>query len=181
MYIVGGLPFLCLAIGTASHLFWHGALRLARRHLPGARHAAPVLIAATLAIALLPIPIQVWVDRDTRLLTEDANADWRATLAWMEANLDRDTVVLVPFSLHPDLADAGWDDPWTAIALEKADLDSDFALAHPNGWHEIEYVVDGPTVEPTIRYLDLEVAGAAYEHSAPVVTFGGWSVRRVDG
>jgi hypothetical protein len=181
MYIVGGLPFLCLAIGVASHLFWRGAMRVAHRHVPGARHSAPVLTAAILIVALLPIPLQVWVDRDARLLTADANADWRTTLTWMEANLGRDEVVLVPFSLHPDLAAAGWADPWTAIALEKADLDTDFAAAHPGGWRDIEWVVEGPTVEPTIRYLGLEVAGEAFRNSTPVATFGAWSVRRVNG
>lgn len=180
MYIVGGLPFLCLAIAAGSDLFWHGSLRLATRVMPAARRTAPVVTALVLAVVLLPIPFERWVDRDTQLLSADVNADWRASRDWVEQNVSRDDVVLVPFSLWQELDDAGWDGPWAVVALEKADLDTDFAVQHPGGWREIDWIVEGPSVEPTIRYLGLEAAATAYANSTIVASFGDWHIRRVD-
>ncbi len=179
MYIVGGLPFLCLAIGVGSHLFWVGSMRVAKRVVPAARQTAPVLTTLVLLLVLVPIPFDRWVDRDADLLTSDANADWRAARDWVEQNVSRDDVVLVPFSLWQELDDAGWDGPWSAIALEKADLDTAFATEHPGGWRDIDWVVEGPSVEPNIRYLGLDTAADAYANSTVVVSFGEWNIRRV--
>lgn len=179
MYIVGGIPFLCIAVGAAADLVWRGARVAARRWVPGARISAPTLTALVLILTLLPIPLAAWAERDRALVTEDTNAQWRQTLEWVEQNLDRDDVILVPFSLWPDLENSGWDGPWTVVALEKADLDTAFLDEHPGGWRDIDWIIEGPTVLPTIGYLGLTTAQSAIDNSTVVARFGQWTVREV--
>lgn len=180
MYIIGGVPFLCIAIGAAAGLFWRRALDWTRRNTRGAHLAASALTVGLLAAVIAPMPLAAWAERSGRSITQDENADWRAALEWTREHLPRDEVVLAPFSMWQELAESGWDGPWRVIALEKADLDSEFAEHHPGGWTDIDWIVEGPTVEPNLRYLDLQIARSAYEHSEVVASFGAWHIRRVD-
>lgn len=179
MYVVGVLPFLAIAIGAAAGLAWHVLHRAIRRLAPGARIAGPALVAALITTAVVLVPLSNWVERDSRLLTRDLNADWHRTLEWAAANIPHDEVTLVPYSMWHDLNERGWHDPWTLVVLEKVDLDSRFALEHPDGWRAIDWIVEGPTVRPNIENLDLQEAGRAHADSEVVQAFGSWSIRRV--
>lgn len=180
MYIIGGIPFLCLAIGLGTDLIFRGANTQVRKYLPRARRASPFVIGTVIALALSPIPLHSWVEKDSVLLATDQNADWNSTREWVIANVPKDDVVLSPYSMWQDLNSAGWNDPWTMIVLEKVDLDdATFITEHPGGWREIEWIIDGPSVEPNIGYLNLTVAKSAFENSEVVQTFGDWNVRKV--
>ena len=179
MYIIAALPFLAIAIGAAADLTWRLALRTLRHWAPGARISSTMLIGLVIAAAVVIIPSAHWVERNGALLTQDRNADWRRTLAWAATNIPHDDVVLAPYSMWHDLNERGWNDPWTMIVLEKVDLDSQFAVEHPAGWRDIQWIVEGPTVAPNIENLDLREAGLAFEHSEIVTSFGEWNVRRV--
>lgn len=180
MYIIGVVPFLCLAIGASADLVWRATTALARRSAPSALRPIRLVTAAVLAVALVAIPTATWADDDAALLTADTNREWNATLDWVAANVPHDDVVVVPYSMWQDLNESGWHDPWSMIVLEKVDLDSAYLEHHPGGWREIEWVVEGPTVEPNLRYLGLDQAAIAYENSTVVKSFGPWNVRRVE-
>ncbi|GAA4368511.1 glycosyltransferase family 39 protein [Agromyces bauzanensis] len=179
MYVQGVLPFMAIAIGATADLTWHGLHRAIRMVAPGARIAGPALVAALITTAVVLIPVSNWVERDTRLMTRDLNADWHRTLEWAAANIPHDEVTLVPYSMWHDLNERGWNDPWTLVVLEKVDLDSRFELEHPDGWVAIDWIIEGPTVRRNIENLDLEEAGRAYADSEVVQSFGDWNVRRV--
>lgn len=180
MYIIGAIPFLALAIGAGADHIWRTVSRLARRFAPAALRPARVTVAAALAAVLVGIPAVTWADDNAELLTADTNKEWNATLDWVAANVPHDDVVVVPYSMWQDLNASGWHDPWSMIVLEKVDLDTAYLEHHPGGWKEIEWVVEGPTVEPNLRYLGLTGASEAYENSTVVESFGPWNVRRVE-
>jgi len=179
MYVVGALPFLAIAIGAGADLVWHRLHRAVRRRAPGARVAGPVLVAAVLTTAVVLVPIAGWAERNTQLATRNVNADWHRTLEWAAANIPHDEVTLVPYSMWHDLNERGWHDPWTLIVLEKVDLDSEFSARHPDGWREIDWIVEGPSVRPNIENLGLAEAGRAYADSEVVQEYGDWRIRRV--
>ena len=118
-------------------------------------------------------------DADVTLYPEFQQLLTRASLAWVDENLSREDVVVVPYSMWQDVNDLGWDDPWRAIVLEKVDLDSQFESEHPNGWREIDWIVEGPTVAPNIDYLALHTMRDAYDNSRVVASFGAWNIRKV--
>lgn len=180
MNIIALLPFLALAIGVGAQMLWQALRSLTTRRMPGARIGGPLLAAALIAVLTVPIPVTQWVARGLPLLVDDHNSEWRQALEWVDQNVPRDDVVMVPYSMWQDLNARGWDDPWKAIVLEKVDLDSQFATEHPNGWREIDWIVEGPSVAANIQYLSLDNAGKAFESSRIVAGFGPWHIRSVN-
>jgi hypothetical protein len=179
MYIIGILPFLALAIGAAAHMVWRNLRVFMAKRMSGTR-LGPVLGAAFIGLLLVLIPVEQWVTRGAPLLaTADQNRDWRSALEWVDDNVPRDEVIVVPYSMWQDVDKLGWNDPWQAIVLEKVDLDSQFETEHPEGWRAIDWIVEGPTVAPNIDYLALEKVRQAYDDSRIVASFGPWHIREV--
>ncbi|GLI25903.1 hypothetical protein ARHIZOSPH14_01450 [Agromyces rhizosphaerae] len=179
MYVIGVLPFLALAMGAGLDLAWRAGEKALDARAPAIREGFGTVIATAVAVALIAVPAVRFVERAPEVLAGDANGDWKRTLAWVTEHVPRDEVVLVPYSMWLDLDTAGWNDPWTLIVLEKVDLDSQFDVEHPDGWTEIRWIVEGPTVRPNIEHLGLETAGRALDAAEPVVTFGEWTVHAV--
>lgn len=179
MYIIAVIPFLALALGIAVDLAWSGTERLWQHnhHLRRPLRTAFVLLLAS-ALSLMSMP--QWLQQDRVLLTAETNTDWLKTVEWVKANVDRESVVLAPYSMWYDLNSSGWDDPWTMIAIEKPDLDEQFDAVHPGGWQDVEYIIVGPIVLDNIENLELTRTGKALQYSEPVATFGEWSINRVD-
>jgi hypothetical protein len=181
MYIVSGLPFFALAIGSGIHLVWRVLRRMLRTYLPKLSIGGSVLAAVVIGTAVLFIPVEQWLTRGFPLLaSSDENKDWRSTLAWVTDNVPRDEVIVVPYSMWQDVSKEGWNDPWKAIVVEKVDLDTQFATEHPGGIDDIDWIVEGPTVAPNVEYLALTTIGTAIEQSHVVAEFGAWKIREVD-
>jgi hypothetical protein len=179
MYIVAGIPFLCIALASAADLMRRAALRVARNWLPNQALVTPIVLVGVTLLLLVQTPVLGWVAKDRELLSSDQNSDFRDTLDWMRSHVPRDEVVLTPYSMWHDLDSEGWDDNWTMIVLEKADLDPAFKVHHPSGWKEIEWIIEGPTVQSNLEVLGLTTASTALQNSAIVRSFGPWNIRRV--
>lgn len=178
MYVIGVIPFLALALGTAVDIAWSGVERLGRRS-PGLRRPLRAAFAGVLTGSLFLMSVPQWFEQDRDLLTAETNASWRDTMSWVQRNVSRSDVVLAPYSMWHDLNASGWNNAWTMIATEKPDLDRQFESQRPGGWQDIEWIIVGPSVTSNIENLGLEMAKSVLEHSEPVQTFGEWSVRRV--
>lgn len=178
MYVIGVIPFLALALGTAVDIAWSGMERLGRRS-PGFRRPLRAAFAAALSGSLILMSVPQWFEQDRNLLTAETNASWRETLVWVQRNVSRKDVVLAPYSMWHDLNASGWNNAWTMIATEKADLDRQFESERPGGWREIQWIIVGPSVTSNIDNLGLDMAKSVLQHSEPVQTFGEWSIRRV--
>lgn len=179
MYIIAALPLLALAIGVSADIVWRGLRAYVRKRMPGAKVGGPVLVAAVIGAFVVLIPIEQWIARGAPLLAADENRDWRDSLAWVDENVPRDEVIVVPYSMWQDVDKLGWNDPWQAIVLEKVDLDSQFDTEHPGGWADIDWIVEGPTVASNIEYLGLDEMRQAMDNSRVVASFGAWSIREV--
>lgn len=190
MYVLGALPFLGLAAGVGAGLVWRAGVRSVRRlertrpssATPGARRLRNVGVAVVVTGAMLGLTaaaLPQWRERTAPLLTAQSNVDWRAATAWVEENVPLDDDIAVPYSAWSQVQEQGRGGPWDVIALEKVDLDSQFAVEHPGGWREIEWILEGPTVEPNITNLALGEMAQAMESSRVVATFGQWRVREV--
>lgn len=178
MYIIAVIPFLALALGIAVDTLWNGVEKL-WRHDDRLRLPLRSLFVIGLGVALTMMSMPQWLQQDRVLLTAESNKDWLSTLQWVKDNVDREDVVLAPYSMWHDLNSSGWDDPWTMIAIEKPDLDEQFNVVHPGGWRDVDYIVVGPIVLDNIENLDLTQTGKVLDNSTPVQQFGEWSVNRV--
>lgn len=178
MYIIAAIPLLVLAIGMAADTLW-GAVHQA--FPAGSRHHRTVgaLTAVAMVGGLVMMSVPQWFVMDKTLLSGANNSDWYKTLNWTKANVPKTETVLAPYSMWQDLTSSGWEGPWHVIALEKMDLDTDFAVHHPQGWRDVAWIVEGPSVKPNISYLHLTNAGMAIEHSKIVQSYGEWHIRKV--
>ena len=179
MYIIGVLPFLALAVGAALNALMDALGKLTAPLPAGRRTGFKLLAVACTAFVLFQTAVPQWWTQSRALLTQQVNGDWASALEWVEENVPHDETVLVPYSLWKDLNPDGTRSPWTVVATEKADLDPQFLLEHPEGWTAIDWVVQGPDTDTNIEIHDLTMAGEALENSVPVQTFGEWSVHRV--
>ena len=178
MYIIGVIPFLALALGTAVDIAWGGMEKLARR-APRLTRPLRTAFVAVLSASLLLMSLPQWFEQDRDLLTAENNANWREAMTWVEKNISRNDVVLAPYSMWYDLNSSGWNSAWTMIATEKPDLDKQFETERPGGWSEIQWIIVGPSVTANIDSLGLTRVKTALQHSEPVQTFGEWSIHRV--
>ncbi|MEW1820631.1 glycosyltransferase family 39 protein [Arthrobacter sp. NPDC080031] len=178
MYVIAAIPLLVLAIAMAADILWSAARRVGpsgsvlRRTVSG-------LTAASMVGGLLVMALPQWFEQDATLLASQNNSDWYLALEWTKTNVPRSETVLTPYSMWQDLRSSGWNGPWQVIALEKMDLDSAVAVHHPHGWQEVQWVIEGPTVKPNIKFLNLTNAGLTLDHSRIVQSFGAWHIRKV--
>lgn len=184
MHVVGALPFLAIGVAVGAGMLHRFLLSLLVRVAPDAR--ARRLGSRTIALALVVAALVVVLPDRTggreAMATWTTNTDWEATVAWIERYVDDSEVVAVPFSMFPDLTGPTIepDEQWNTIALEKVDLDSQFREEHPEGWRAIDYVVDSPSVREDVQQLGLTTIDEALANSAEVVTYGEWSIRKVN-
>lgn len=178
MYIIGVIPFLALACGSAVDIAWSGVERLARR-APGMIRPLQAAFVAMLSASLLLMSVPQWFEQDRTLLTAQTNSNWRSAMTWVQDNVSRSDVVLAPYSMWHDLNSSGWNNAWTMIATEKPDLDKQFDVERPGGWREIRWIIVGPSVTANIDSLGLSRVKTALQNSEEVQTFGEWSVHRV--
>jgi len=178
MYIIGVIPFLALACGSAVDIAWSGVDKLAQRasRLTALLRATFV---AVLSASLLLMSLPQWFEQDRTLLTAQANSNWRSAMTWVQDNVSRNDVVLAPYSMWNDLNSSGWNNAWTMIVTEKPDLDKEFDIKRPEGWREIQWIVVGPSVRTNIDSLGLSRVKTALQNSEEVQSFGEWSVHRV--
>ena len=184
MHVVGIVPLLAIGVAVGAGMLHRFALSLMVRVAPDARArrvGSAVVSLALLAAAL----VLILPDRSggrQAMVTGTTNSDWKATVAWVERYVDDSGVVVVPFSMYPDLTGPTTqpDEQWRTIALEKVDLDSQYAEVHPNGWRDIDYIVDSPSVREDVQELDLTTVEEALANSVEVVRYGEWSIRRVN-
>ncbi|WP_026537247.1 ArnT family glycosyltransferase [Arthrobacter sp. 9MFCol3.1] len=178
MYIIGVIPFLALACGSAVDIAWSGAEGLARR-APGLTRPLQAAFVAVLSASLLLMSVPQWFEQDRTLLTAQTNSNWRSAMTWVQDNVSRSDVVLAPYSMWHDLNSSGWNNAWTMIATEKPDLDKQYDIERPGGWREIRWIIVGPSVTANIDSLGLSRVKTALQNSEEVQTFGEWSVHRV--
>ncbi|QDG90142.1 glycosyltransferase family 39 protein [Pseudarthrobacter sp. NIBRBAC000502770] len=192
MYVIAAIPFLVLAIAVAADLAWNCLALLvpvlasaathsntAARTVPGRRRAARGLTGGAMLAALTVVLLPQWLSMNRTLLETNSNADWQHALDWSKENLPRQDTALVPYSMWQDLYADGRHDPWKVVALEKMDLDSEFAVHHPDSWRAIDWIIEGPPTARNIKNLQLRNAGEALKHSRVVASFGDWRIREV--
>lgn len=192
MYIIGAVPFLALAMAAVADLVWRKVTRLfpatsrgesdiAAGHQAalGKRIAAFAVTGGAMVFTFTVVLMPQWLAMDRSLFASNANSDWRLTLEWAQDNIPEGDTALVPYSMWQDMYADGRHDPWTVIALEKMDLDTDFAVHHPEGWRSVDWIIEGPSTLKNIDGLQLENAGEAFANSRILAAFGEWKVREV--
>jgi hypothetical protein len=171
MYIIGVLPFAAVALAGISEpaLIRLGRLRVKSKPV-GVAAVAVVLLAALAYVA------PGWLQRNATALTADSNDPYYAAVRYMDANLGRDTRILVDDAYWNTLVDHGWrSDGWNGpIWYFKLDLDPLARAANlENGWRDVDYIVVNDVMAANINGATL-LSGmkAAYEHSSVVQQWG---------
>jgi hypothetical protein len=176
MYIITPLPFFALIIVYLTWKLWHAV---------GSRSWKAVLwpgraIVATLVAVSVFIITPSWAAESNRAVTENQNVAYQEALAYVNANLPRDTTVLTDDNTWNDLVKMGWSgDGWSG-PLWHFKLDRDpVAQAEnlPNGWEDVDYILLGRAMEVFVggEILSSEnapLAHAALSHSELVEAWG---------
>jgi hypothetical protein len=181
MYIIVALPFLALGIGVVLDRGWTLASRRVLSALQPRLRSVAGMVAAVLVVCALPLGARAGSgERYADLLGGQSNREWQQMLNHVERSVDRDAVIVVPFSMWPDLERAGWAGPWRVIAAEKIDLDPiEFARFHPQGWASIDYIVYDPVLAAKIEDLNLAQLRQAVANSEVVASFGAHELRKM--
>jgi 4-amino-4-deoxy-L-arabinose transferase-like glycosyltransferase len=172
MFEVALLPFLALALATAAD----ATARLATRSALWLRPAAVPTTAGLLGLVMLAgtLPSQhrlrtsdVYVPRDVNLLNHQA-------VAWLDANLPRDALVLVDDMCWVELASVGRTDPWLqTLWMYEPDTNPGAVKRLPHRWRDIGWVLSTRTLRGELNtQVKLINARRALYHSTLVVTFG---------
>lgn len=169
MAVIVLLPFLGLGIAAIG-------TELVRRLNGIARVGLIVLmVGASLVTSIIHI-------RDTRL-SDRQNTSVNSAIQWVEKRTPENSRVLADDVVFAALTQHGRSDVWKqSVYVYKLDYDPQAKRRIPNGWRDIDYVVETPmflgSLDPGMRQARL-----AYRHSVPVVAFGSGAtkvtVRRV--
>ena len=167
MYVVGLLPFFALGVVAVAETVVVAALRPARRgrHDPAHAGDGPVVparprrvlpaLAVVAAAVVVALTAQAWLPVWRTNLLRPHNEVYRQALAYVDASVPRDAVIVTDNVFYDDLVAAGRpDDGWHGpLWFPKYELDPDGARQHGiTSWRQVDYVVSSAIVragEPT--------------------------------
>lgn len=165
MYIVTPLPFFALIVVYIAWKLWHAA---SFRSIGAIRWTGRVAVAALVAASVVVITPS-WAARSTRAVTENDNIPYQEALAYVDANLPRDTTVLTDDNAWNELVKMGWSaDGWSG-PLWHFKLDRDpLARAEnlPGGWTDVDYIFLGRAMEVFVGGEILGKENAPQAHAA---------------
>lgn len=184
MYVIGLLPFAGLLAAGAAQWLWRpraGRDWLASRR--GRRGPVPVTsfggsavaLVALAVVALLAVPR--WSSGLGSATGSDLNRPYRDAVAWLDANADRSSTILVDNTVWTDLVERGFAHSRT-VWFYKLDLDPSVRIP----WQQFDYVVSTNVIVGSLDRLPR--TNEIVQHSVPVVRFASGpetvEIRRVD-
>ncbi|MHA7302187.1 ArnT family glycosyltransferase [Pseudarthrobacter sp. MDT1-22] len=176
MYIITPLPFFALIIVYLAWKLWHAA----SFRFGGAIKWPGRAVVAALVVASVSVIAPSWAVASTRAVTENQNVPYQEALAYVEANLPRDTTVLTDDNVWNDLVKMGWSEDGWSGPLWHFKLDRDPVARRenlPGEWEDIDYIFLGRAMEVFVggEILSKEeapLAHAALSHSELVKAWG---------
>ena len=168
MYVIGLLPFAALLAGAVADRLWRP--EAARQWLAACGGPFPmrsVAGSAAVAYVLVVLALLVPLRWSTALATQtgtDLNRPYRQTIAWLEANADRDSTILVDNTIWTDLVHRGFTRART-VWFYKLDLDPAIRIAR----QEFDYIVRTNLFAGNLD--DLPRSRELFETSVPVASF----------
>lgn len=166
MFVAQALPFLALALSGVVDEAWSSA----GRFRPGTRIRSLFLRGVTLgagALFLLGASTQYAYGIE-RAREVDADRPFRQAQAWLEQNVERDTLLITDHSLWLDLV-LGGHPPENVVWYYKLDTDPGAELPE-GGWRGFDMIVTTEIIRTTT--YNLPQIEAALENSEPIVSFG---------
>ena len=176
MYIITPMPFFALVTVFLAWKLWQATGVRLRVVGPW---AGRMLVAAGVSASLLVVTPS-WAAESTRAVTENQNIPYQEALAYLNANLPRNTTVLTDDNAWNDLVKMGWSaDGWSG-PLWHFKLDRDpvaQAKKLPGKWEDVDYIFLGRAMEVFVggEILSKEqspLAYAALSHSELVKAWG---------
>jgi Dolichyl-phosphate-mannose-protein mannosyltransferase len=169
MFEVALLPFLALALAAGADLASRAVTRWVR---PAAVPATAGVLGLVMIAGTLPgqhrlAASDVYVPRDVNLLNHQA-------VAWVDAHLPPDALILVDDMCWVELASVGRSDPWLqTLWMYEPDTNPGAVKRLPDGWRDIGWVLSTRTLRGELNdQVKLTNARRALYHSTLVVTFG---------
>jgi hypothetical protein len=176
MYVITPMPFFALIVVYLAWKLWHAA---SFRYGGAIKWPGRAAVAALIAVSLFVITPS-WAAESSRAVTENRNLPYQEALAYVDANLPRNTTVLTDDNGWNDLVSMGWSaDGWSG-PLWHFKLDRDPVAQAENlrgGWKDVDYILLGRAMEVFVggEILSAEhspLAYAALSHSELVKAWG---------
>lgn len=170
MYVIGILPFLTIAVAAMAQRCC-SVLRPVRI----GRFPVGTAVMVLVGIFVLAYVAPRWSQQNALALTDRSNASYYEALRYLDANVSRDSRIVVDDSYWLSLVNAGWSgDGWDGpIWYFKLDLDPiarDENL--PNGWRDVDYLLVNSDMIPNFDSNLTPQLVQAYAHSALVEEWG---------
>ncbi len=160
MMVITVLPFAALLLAGSVDAVLDATKKLPSRL--GAPSRALVAVAAAVALAQATTS---WPGQWHTLLRADENRSYVEAMAYVTANLPRDSVVVTDDITWNDLVRSGWAaDGFTgAVWYYKLDRDVEAEQALPGGWRDVDYLLIG-------RPMAVLLGGTVTAETDPQVT-----------
>jgi hypothetical protein len=176
MYVITPLPFFAMIIVYLVWKLW----QVASRQSQGAIKWSGRAVVASLVAASVSVVAPSWAAKSATALTENRNLPYQQALAFVEANLPRDTTVLTDDNVWNDMVKMGWSaDGWSGPLWHfKLDRDPLARMQNlPGDWRDIDYIFTGRAMEVFVGSeilgpKEAPLAHAALSHSELVKSWG---------
>ncbi|MBJ2122472.1 glycosyltransferase family 39 protein [Arthrobacter sp. MSA 4-2] len=176
MYIITPLPFFALIIVYLTWKLWQNA---STRFQGAIKWPGRVVVAAVVSASVFVVTPS-WAAMSTAAVTENRNASYQAALAFVDANLPRDTTVLTDDNVWNDMVEMGWNaDGWSGPLWHfKLDRDPEAREKNlPGEWRQIDYIFLGRAMDvfvggEILSKKEAPLAYAALSHSELVKAWG---------
>ena len=176
MYIITPLPFFALIVVYLAWKLWHAVNFRFRKTFKWAARTGVAIVVAASVITVAPS----WAAASIRAVTENQNSPYQEALAYVDANLPRNTTVLTDDNAWNDLVAMGWSaDGWSGPLWQfKLDRDPIAREKHlPGSWKDIDYIFLGRGMEifvggGILSQEEAPLAHAALAHSKLVKAWG---------
>lgn len=176
MYIITPLPFFALIVVYLAWRLWHIAGLRSRGTIKWTGRA----VVAGLVAASMSVVAPSWAAGSTRAVSENQNLPYQEALAYVDANLPRDTTVLTGNNSWNELVKMGWSgDGWSGPLWHvKLDRDPMARVGRlPGGWEDVDYIFLDRCMEvfvggEILSEEEAPLAHAALSHSELVKAWG---------
>jgi hypothetical protein len=164
-YVIGLLPFFAILIPGVVEV----SIRAALASSSAVRRWLQVGVTGVAGVSAVVFTAPIWAAQAAGLIEADHDQPMRQAEDYVQANVSRDSRLIVDDAMWLELVEAGFERP-KVVWFYKVDTDPDVSVMAPNGWRDYNWVISTNTVRDNID--NSPIVAQALSNSTMVASFG---------
>jgi Dolichyl-phosphate-mannose-protein mannosyltransferase len=164
-YVIGLLPFFAITIPALVEV----SIRAALASSSAARRWLQVGVTGVVGVAAIAVTAPIWAGQAADLVHADHDRPMRQAEDYVQANVSRDSRLIVDDAMWLELVEAGFERP-KVVWFYKVDTDPDVTGMAPSGWRDYDWVVSTNSVRDNLD--SSPIVAQALANSTMVASFG---------